>query len=150
VLAVPLLDVVLAIGRRMRRGIGISHADKEHIHHRLLDIGHSHRQAVLLMYLWSGLISGCVLAAAFIDGRLRVAAILVAAVALATVLPWLIRDRRPHGSDRASSPSGGRRPRHRRTRTWTPWSRARARSGASGGNGAGSDRTPDRAPADAP
>ena len=121
VLAVPLLDVVLAIVRRMRRGIGVSHADKEHIHHRLMDIGHSHRQAVLLMYLWSALISGCALAVAFIDGRLRVALILVAAVVVATVLPRLIRDRSPHGSDRLSEPANGagnhrrhRRPRGRR------------------------------------
>ena len=101
VLAVPFLDVVLAIARRMRRGIGISHADKQHIHHRLMDIGHSHRQAVLLMYVWSGLISGCALAVAFIDGRLTVALIVVGAVIVATVLPLLIRDRSPRGSDRA-------------------------------------------------
>ena len=57
VLFIPFLDVVLAIARRTRRGQGIGHADKEHLHHRLMDIGHSHRQAVLLMYLWSALIS---------------------------------------------------------------------------------------------
>src|SRR5439155_7023606 len=53
ILAVPFLDVVLAILRRMRRGRPVTHADKEHIHHRLMDFGHSHREAVLLMYLWS-------------------------------------------------------------------------------------------------
>lgn len=99
VLAVPLLDVVLAIVRRMRRGIGIAHADKEHIHHRLLDIGHSHRQAVLLMYLWSALIATCALVVAFVDGRLVVAGVVASAVLVATVLPRLIRDRTPHGSD---------------------------------------------------
>ena len=110
VLAVPLLDVLLAIIRRMRRGLGIHHADKEHIHHRLLDIGHSHRQAVLLMYLWSALISGCALAVAFINGRLLVSAIVVVAVLVAAVLPRLIRDRAPRGSDvrsgRATSGDG--------------------------------------------
>jgi UDP-GlcNAc:undecaprenyl-phosphate/decaprenyl-phosphate GlcNAc-1-phosphate transferase len=116
VLAVPLLDVVLAIARRMRRGIGISHADKQHIHHRLMDIGHSHRQAVLLMYLWSALISGCALAVAFIDGRLLVASILVVALLLATVLPWLIRDRSPRGSDRELGEGNGAGARHRRRR----------------------------------
>jgi UDP-GlcNAc:undecaprenyl-phosphate GlcNAc-1-phosphate transferase len=99
VLAVPFLDVLLAIVRRMRKGLGIHHADKEHIHHRLMDIGHSQRQAVLLMYLWSALISGCALAVAFIDGRLLVLAIVVVAMLIATVLPPLIRDRSPHGSD---------------------------------------------------
>lgn len=115
VLAVPLLDVVLAIVRRMRKGIGISHADKQHIHHRLLDIGHSHRQAVLLMYLWSALISGCALAVAFIDGRLIVVAIFVVAVLVATVLPRLVRDRAPRGSDRPAAPSP-KGPQHRRRR----------------------------------
>ncbi len=116
VLAVPFLDVVLAISRRMRRGIGISHADKEHIHHRLLDIGHSHRQAVLLMYLWSALMSGCALTVAFVDGRLLVAAILVVALLVATVLPRLVRDRRPRGSDAPADQGNGTGSRHRRRR----------------------------------
>jgi UDP-GlcNAc:undecaprenyl-phosphate GlcNAc-1-phosphate transferase len=116
VLAVPFLDVVLAIGRRMRRGIGVAHADKEHIHHRLMDIGHSHRQAVLLMYLWSALVSGCALAVAFIDGRVVISVILVAAVLLATVLPRLVRDRAPRGSDRELAPANGSGPWHRRRR----------------------------------
>ncbi len=100
VLAVPFLDVLLAIARRVRHGIGIGHADKQHIHHRLLDIGHSHRQAVFLMYLWSSLISACALAVAFVDGRTAVLGIVGAAVLLSTVLPRLIRDRSAHGSDR--------------------------------------------------
>jgi UDP-GlcNAc:undecaprenyl-phosphate GlcNAc-1-phosphate transferase len=104
VLAIPFLDVLLAIVRRMRRGLGIHHADKEHIHHRLMDIGHTHRQAVLLMYLWSALISGCALAVAFVDGRLLVLAIVATAVLLATVLPRLLRDRSPRGSDVPAGP----------------------------------------------
>lgn len=105
VLAVPLLDVLLAIVRRVRRGIGIGHADKQHIHHRLLDIGHSHRQAVFLMYLWSALISACALTIAFIDGGTLVLSVVVVAVVSAAVLPRLVRDRTPHGSDRALRPS---------------------------------------------
>jgi UDP-GlcNAc:undecaprenyl-phosphate/decaprenyl-phosphate GlcNAc-1-phosphate transferase len=100
VLAVPFLDVLLAIARRVRRGIGIAHADKEHIHHRLLDIGHSHRQAVFLMYLWAALISTCALAVAFIDGRLLVSAILAVAAVVAAVLPRLIREGRLWAADR--------------------------------------------------
>ncbi len=116
VLAVPLLDVVLAIVRRMRKGIGIAHADKEHIHHRLMDIGHSHRQAVLLMYLWSALIAGAALVVAYVDGRFLVGAILISAIVVATVLPRLIRDRTPRGSDRPLpvARSGRRAGRHRR------------------------------------
>jgi UDP-GlcNAc:undecaprenyl-phosphate GlcNAc-1-phosphate transferase len=110
VLSIALLDVVLAIIRRMRRGIGIGHADKEHIHHRLMDIGHTHRQAVLLMYLWSALISGSALVVAFIDGTLLVGAIVGAAVIVAAVLPKLIRDRSPRGSDRAVDGNGAGTP----------------------------------------
>ena len=58
VLALPFLDVMFAIARRIRRGRPVTHPDKEHIHHRLMDIGHSHRKAVLMMYLWSALVSG--------------------------------------------------------------------------------------------
>ena len=76
VLLVPFLDVVLAIVRRTRRGQGIGYADKEHLHHHLMEIGHGHRQAVLLMYLWSALVSGCALAVAAIDGRFAVGLIL--------------------------------------------------------------------------
>ncbi len=105
VLAVPLIDVALAVVRRMRKGLGVHHADKEHIHHRLMDIGHSQRQAVLLMYLWSALISGCALAVAFIDGRMLVIVIVSVAVLIASVLPRLIRDRTPHGSDVGPDPA---------------------------------------------
>jgi UDP-GlcNAc:undecaprenyl-phosphate GlcNAc-1-phosphate transferase len=95
VLAVPILDVVLAILRRTWRGQGIGHADKEHLHHRLMEIGHGHRQAVLLMYLWSALISGCGLAIGLIDGRFVVGLILIGAAALfsATAFPRLARRR---------------------------------------------------------
>jgi len=85
--------VVLAVLRRTWRGKGIGTADKEHIHHRLLEIGHSHRSAVLLMYLWSALISASALAIGLIDGRLAVGAIIVSAVVLfaVTALPRLAR-----------------------------------------------------------
>lgn len=96
VLGVPFLDVVLAVVRRMRRGLGIAHADKEHIHHQLMLIGHGHRQAVLLMYLWSALLAGSALAIGSIDGRIVVGAILVLALLLflVTALPRLLAQRR--------------------------------------------------------
>jgi UDP-GlcNAc:undecaprenyl-phosphate GlcNAc-1-phosphate transferase len=102
VLAVPFLDVVLAIVRRVRRGTGIGHADKEHIHHRLLDFGHTHRQTVSLMYFWSALLSGCVLMLAFINGRTLVLALLAAAVMMAAILPRLLRGPRTQASGRAA------------------------------------------------
>lgn len=110
VLAIPLLDVTLAVIRRTRRGQGIGHADKEHIHHRLMEIGHSHRQAVLLMYLWSALISASALAVGLIDGRMVVGTIVVAAIVLfaVTALPRLAGWRRA-AAQGAHAPSGVRR-----------------------------------------
>jgi UDP-GlcNAc:undecaprenyl-phosphate GlcNAc-1-phosphate transferase len=43
--------------RRTRRGESPFAADKMHLHHRLLEIGHSQRRAVLLVYLWAGLLA---------------------------------------------------------------------------------------------
>jgi UDP-GlcNAc:undecaprenyl-phosphate GlcNAc-1-phosphate transferase len=57
VLFVPLLDLLLAVVRRTRRGESPFAADKMHLHHRLLEIGHSQRRAVLLIYLWAGLLA---------------------------------------------------------------------------------------------
>jgi UDP-GlcNAc:undecaprenyl-phosphate GlcNAc-1-phosphate transferase len=57
VLFVPLLDLMLAVIRRTRRGQSPFAADKMHLHHRLLEIGHSQRRAVLLVYLWAGLLA---------------------------------------------------------------------------------------------
>jgi UDP-GlcNAc:undecaprenyl-phosphate/decaprenyl-phosphate GlcNAc-1-phosphate transferase len=49
-LGLPIMDTLLAIGRRAIRGRPLFQADKEHIHHRLMDLGLSHRQAVLVLY----------------------------------------------------------------------------------------------------
>ena len=49
-LGLPIMDTLLAIGRRAIRGRPLFQADKEHIHHKLMDLGLSHRQAVLVLY----------------------------------------------------------------------------------------------------
>lgn len=53
VLLLPLLDMVLAVVRRMLAGKSPFHPDRMHLHHRLLALGHSHPRAVVIMYLWS-------------------------------------------------------------------------------------------------
>ncbi len=55
VLLLPLLDMALAVVRRVGAGRSPFHADSRHLHHRLLQLGHSHRRAVLIMYLWTSL-----------------------------------------------------------------------------------------------
>ncbi|RJQ67007.1 undecaprenyl/decaprenyl-phosphate alpha-N-acetylglucosaminyl 1-phosphate transferase [Pseudonocardiaceae bacterium YIM PH 21723] len=67
VLFIPLLDLILAIIRRTRNGQNLFSADKMHLHHRLLDIGHSHRRAVLLIYLWASVLAFGAVAMAVFD-----------------------------------------------------------------------------------
>lgn len=57
VLALPLMDFTLAVLRRLRAGKSPFSADRKHLHHRLLDYGHSHVQAVCIFYLWTAVIS---------------------------------------------------------------------------------------------
>ncbi len=56
ILIVPFADLMMAIVRRTRRGQAFYQPDKQHLHHRMLEIGHSHRRAVLIIWLWAGLI----------------------------------------------------------------------------------------------
>lgn len=66
ILIVPFADLVLAVIRRTRRGEMFYQPDKQHLHHRMLEIGHSHRRAVLIIWLWTGLIGfGTVLASLY-------------------------------------------------------------------------------------
>lgn len=57
ILMVPFVDLALAVVRRTRAGRSPFSPDKMHIHHRLLEIGHSHRRAVLLMYMGAALVA---------------------------------------------------------------------------------------------
>jgi UDP-GlcNAc:undecaprenyl-phosphate GlcNAc-1-phosphate transferase len=93
VLAVPLMDVLLAVVRRLRRHRRWYAPDKEHIHHQLLEIGHTHRQAVLLMYLWSAVVAGATLAITYARNRATVAFVIAFAVLViaVTVIPRVVR-----------------------------------------------------------
>lgn len=67
VVFVPLLDLLMAVVRRTRAGTSPFSPDKMHLHHRLLEIGHSQRRAVLLIYLWSGVLAFGAVALAVTD-----------------------------------------------------------------------------------
>lgn len=94
VVFVPALDMLLAIVRRTRAGRSPFSPDKMHIHHRLLQIGHTHRRVVLLIYLWVGIVALGAASTIFFDprytGAVMLAAIVVAVVV--TVIPLLRRD----------------------------------------------------------
>ncbi len=91
VLSLPFLDVVLAVVRRTRAGVRPWHPDSKHLHHQMLEIGHGHRRAVLILYLWAALLALGTVSFAFFDGWRAGGAILVC-VAVATALTvWLPR-----------------------------------------------------------
>lgn len=72
VMFIPVLDLVLAIVRRVRAGVSFSTPDKMHLHHRLLQIGHSHRRVVLLIYLWVGVLAFAAVGTSLMDRRVVV------------------------------------------------------------------------------
>ncbi|MBP2705196.1 undecaprenyl/decaprenyl-phosphate alpha-N-acetylglucosaminyl 1-phosphate transferase [Microbispora sp. RL4-1S] len=53
VMVLPLADLIMAVVRRTSAGLSPFAPDRGHLHHRLLDIGHSHRRSVLIMYAWT-------------------------------------------------------------------------------------------------
>lgn len=61
ILGVPVVDTLFAIIRRATSGSGISTADKGHLHHRLMRLGHGHRRSVFILWTWTALLSGFVL-----------------------------------------------------------------------------------------
>ncbi len=65
ILGVPLLDTVFAVIRRATRRTGVATADKEHLHHRLMDRGHGHRRTVVILWAWTAVLSGFVLVPVF-------------------------------------------------------------------------------------
>jgi len=66
ILVVPLLDFGLAVFRRLRAGKSPFAADRLHLHHRLMDMGHTHLQSVLIFYGWTAVVAfGCLSFLAF-------------------------------------------------------------------------------------
>jgi UDP-GlcNAc:undecaprenyl-phosphate GlcNAc-1-phosphate transferase len=61
ILGVPILDTVWALLRRVRGRAGLTIADKGHLHHRLMRLGHGHRRTVIILWAWTGLLSALVL-----------------------------------------------------------------------------------------
>ena len=83
-LIVPLADLILAVVRRTRAGRSPFAPDKQHLHHRLLEIGHSQRRAVLIMWMWAALVAFGTVLASLYSGPWVVA--VVGAMTLVTVV----------------------------------------------------------------
>ena len=61
ILGVPIFDTAFSILRRARRGMGVTVADKDHLHHRLMRLGHGQRRSVVILWTWTILLSAIVL-----------------------------------------------------------------------------------------
>ncbi|KFJ08344.1 MraY family glycosyltransferase [Bifidobacterium tsurumiense] len=91
VLFLPVLDMVLAIVRRVGKGQSPMHPDRMHLHHRMLRIGHSVQGAVLILWGWAALIAFGSLMVLFFKVQHVIIGMVCAAIVLAviTMLPYL-------------------------------------------------------------
>ena len=80
VLVVPLVDFVLAVTRRILNGRSPFAADRKHLHHRLLDMGHTHFQAVLILYAWTIVVAVGALLFMFVDAPVATGIVVVGLV----------------------------------------------------------------------
>jgi UDP-GlcNAc:undecaprenyl-phosphate/decaprenyl-phosphate GlcNAc-1-phosphate transferase len=78
---IPYTDMLLAVVRRTMKGMSPFDADRQHLHHRLQNMGHSHRQSVLLMYLWASLFAALVVGLSVV----RISLIWFAVITLAAI-----------------------------------------------------------------
>jgi UDP-GlcNAc:undecaprenyl-phosphate GlcNAc-1-phosphate transferase len=103
ILGVPIIDTVFAVVRRAARRANPAAADKEHLHHRLMSLGHGHRRAVLILWAWTAILSGLVLYPTFTNHGNAVVpfGILALGVGLYTLFHPGVRQRRDTESDEA-------------------------------------------------
>jgi UDP-GlcNAc:undecaprenyl-phosphate GlcNAc-1-phosphate transferase len=88
ILGVPLVDAVWAFVRRTASGQGFHTPDKDHIHHRLMRLGHGHRRTVIILWAWTALLCGFVLLPLF-DTRANVFIPLGVAVLVIALFTWM-------------------------------------------------------------
>lgn len=69
ILGVPIVDTAFSIIRRARRGAGVTVADKDHLHHRLMRLGHGQRRSVLILWAWTVVLSAIVLYPTYTKGQ---------------------------------------------------------------------------------
>ena len=89
VLSIPIVDVAWLIISRLRAGESIGQADRRHLHFRLLDLGLSQRQVVLLYYAYCAFLGTSAL---LINSRLlKLIALVALGLATLGMLAWLAR-----------------------------------------------------------
>ncbi|XVQ12414.1 MraY family glycosyltransferase [Spirillospora sp. CA-255316] len=106
VAAVPFVDMLLAVWRRTNQGRSPFAPDKQHLHHRLLELGHSHRRAVLIMYFWVSLLASSLVGLSFTNSVVLVASVTgVVAVAGLTAMIAVPRAAARRAAARAPEPA---------------------------------------------
>jgi UDP-GlcNAc:undecaprenyl-phosphate/decaprenyl-phosphate GlcNAc-1-phosphate transferase len=108
IMVIPYADLLLAVVRRTRAGMSPFAADKKHLHHRLLSVGHSMRQSVLIMYLWAALFTASVVSLSIVRTNLIVLVVLTA-VAVLALLPVTMPRLRPRRFRNGGNGHGGGR-----------------------------------------
>ena len=83
ILGVPILDTAWSLLRRARSRSGLTIADKNHLHHRLIGLGHGQRRAVLILWGWTAVLSGAVLLPVYTGSAWSVAPLAVPIIGLA-------------------------------------------------------------------
>lgn len=107
VVFIPLLDFLLAVVRRTAQGRHPFSADKQHLHHRMLAIGHTHRQAVLIFYLWAVVLSGGAVSLAYLPWQVAIGPTAALVLVAATFSYWpRVRARRLSRRRRAAASTG--------------------------------------------
>lgn len=93
VMLLPLLDLFMAVLRRTARRSSPFTADRGHIHHKLVDGGYTHRQAVLLLYLWTFVVGFGAVSLTYFAAEIvfTVVGIAMTLLVLLTLRPWIIR-----------------------------------------------------------
>ncbi len=86
VLVIPYIDMLRVVVRRTRAGQSPFAPDRMHLHHRMLEVGHSHRSSVLILYAWAALFSGVVVLLSFVTTPLWVLAVITLVAVLVLVL----------------------------------------------------------------
>ena len=82
ILGVPIVDTAWALLRRAKGRSGLTIADKGHLHHRLMRLGHGQRRAVLILWAWTALLSAVVLVPVYTENSVGVIPLAVAALGL--------------------------------------------------------------------
>jgi UDP-GlcNAc:undecaprenyl-phosphate GlcNAc-1-phosphate transferase len=91
IILLPVVDVLLAVVRRTRRGQRPWQPDAQHLHHRMLQIGHGHRRAVLLLWLWAAVAALGSVSFVFLDGWVALGGVVGVVVVAGVLTIWLPR-----------------------------------------------------------